>query len=295
MVVDVHTHFFDADTDWGPQVFDDLRRCGIDPANWRFTSEDHLRVTAAADVAVVFGLAGARTGWNIPNDTVAAQVRRAPERLIFFTSIDPCRDDFMEELERTHVDLGARGVKLGPVYQGAHPLDKRYYEIYRYCARHALPILTHMATTFSSGVPLEYARPAHMDQVACDFPDLKIILPHLGHPWEGETIAAIRKQPNLYADISALYYSPWQFYNSMRLVTEYGAGSKVLFGSDYPATTTAGSIDGFRNINAVLGNSGLPAIPETLIEEIIHRDALSLLGLEHPGGGNGGDARVRPA
>ena len=283
MIVDVHTHFFDADQHWGPQVFADLERCRISPDQWRFTPDDHLRVTSAADVAIVFGLAGARTGWNIPNDMVAEQVRRAPERLIFFTSIDPTRDDFMAELERTHGELGAQGVKLGPVYQGVHPLDPRYYEIYRYCQRHGLPILIHMATTFSSGVPLEYARPAHMDQVACDFPELKIILPHLGHPWEGEAISAIRKQPNLFADISALYYRPWQFYNSMRLVTEYRASNKVLFGSDYPATTTAGTLDGFRNINAVLGTSGLPPIPEEVIEEIIHQDALQMLGLAHPG------------
>jgi predicted TIM-barrel fold metal-dependent hydrolase len=284
MIVDIHTHFMNIDTDWGPQVFQDLDRCRMNPDAWRFTAEDHLRETLAADVAIVFGLAGARTGWNIPNDAVAAHVRRAADRLLFFTSIDPGEPGFMEELERTHEELGAVGVKLGPVYQGVHPLDKSYYEIYRYCARHGLPILTHMAATFSSGVPLEYARPIHMDQVATDFPDLKIVLAHMGHPWEGETIAVIRKQPNVYADISALYYRPWQFYNSMRLLTEYRAQDNVLFGSDYPATTTSGSIAGLRNVNAVLGNSGLPPVPETAMEEIIHRDALTLLGLPMPGG-----------
>lgn len=277
MIVDVHTHFLQIDSDWGPQVFADLERCRMDPAAWRFTAEDHLQASAAADVAVVFGLRAARTGWNIPNEAVAAHVRRAPERLIFFASIDPADPGFREELERCHQELGAQGVKLGPVYQGVHPLDPRYYEIYRYCARHGLPILTHMATTFSSGVPLEYARPLHMDQVATDFPDLRIVLAHLGHPWEGETIAAIRKQPHLFADISALYYRPWQFYNSLRLLAEYRADDKVLFGSDFPATTTAGSLSGLRNVNTVLGSSGLPPIPPEVIEGIIHRNTLELL------------------
>src|SRR5947208_4787072 len=98
MIVDVHTHFLQIDTDWGPQVFADLERCQMDPDAWRFTPEDHLRVTAAADVAVVFGLRGARTGWNIPNDAVAAHVRRAPERLSFFAAIDPSQPTFQEEL-----------------------------------------------------------------------------------------------------------------------------------------------------------------------------------------------------
>jgi predicted TIM-barrel fold metal-dependent hydrolase len=142
-----------------------------------------------------------------------------------------------------------------------------------------------MATTFSSGVPLEYARPAHMDRVAVEFPELRIVLAHLGHPWEPETIPVIRKQPHVYADISALYYRPWQFYHAMRLATEYGAGGKLLFGSDFPATTTTDSIAGLRGVNAVLGASGLPRVPEDMIEGILHRDALQLLGLESPPGG----------
>ena len=282
MIVDVHTHFFRAKTDFGVQVRADMTRSGTDPKSWDFSPEEHLEATKAADVTVVFGLLAAATGWNTPNDAVAEHVRRAPERLVFFACPDPHHAGFMEELRRCHQDLGCRGVKLGPIYQGVHPLDEKYYEIYRYCQRHGLPVMIHMATTFSSGVPLDYARPAHMDQVAIDFPDLKIVLPHLGHPWEGETIAAIRKQPNLYADLSALYYRPWQFYNSMRLVVEYRTESNVLFGSDFPATTTADSIVGVRNVNAVVAQSGLPPIPEDVVEGIIHRDALKLLGIEDP-------------
>jgi len=274
----------DAQAHCGPQVVEDLRRCSIDPAFWQFTSDDHLEGTRGADVALVFGMRAACTGWHVPNDAVAEHVNRAPQRLIFFAAIDPAEDGFMPELERCHQELGAAGVKLGPVYQGVHPLDDRCREIYAYCQRHRLPIISHMATTFSSGVPLDYARPIHMDQIACEYPDLRIVLAHMGHPWEAETIAAIRKQPHLYADVSALYYRPWQFYNAMRLAAEYGAGAKLLFGSDFPATTTEGSIRGVRNVNAVLGQSGLPPVPSVMLDEIIHRDSLSLLGLAAPSG-----------
>jgi predicted TIM-barrel fold metal-dependent hydrolase len=282
MIVDIHTHFFNRSLHWGEQVVSDCARCGIDPALWEFTAEDHLRETAAADYAVVFGLRGAKTGWQIPNSVVAEHVARAPHRLIFFTSIDPTESDFMDQLAHDHTALGACGVKISPIYQGVHPHDRRYYEIFQYCEKHHLPILTHMATTFSSGVPLDWARPAHMDQVAIDFPELPIIMAHLGHPWEGECIAAIRKQPNLFADISALYYRPWQFYNTMRLAVEYGATGKILFGSDYPATTTAGTIENFRKMNGVLGTSGLPEVPAEIIESIINRDSLELLGIPKP-------------
>jgi predicted TIM-barrel fold metal-dependent hydrolase len=282
VIVDVHTHFLDAEKHLAPIVYEDLCRGGFDPKTWQFSAEQHLEATRAADVAVVFGLRAAATGWQVPNDAVAEQVARAPDRLVFFASVDPGEPGFLDELRRCHQDLGCQGVKLSPIYQGVHPLDKRYCEIYRYCQAHGLPVMTHMATTFSSGTPLDYARPAHMDQVSVDFPDLKIVLAHMGHPWEGEAIAVIRKQPNVYADLSALYYRPWQFYNTMQLLVEYHAEQKVLFGSDFPAATTADSLVGVRNVNRVLGQSGLPAIPEAVLEGILHRDALACLGIPGP-------------
>lgn len=282
MIVDIHTHVFRPKTDFGPRLFADLERCGVDPASWVDVCARHLETTQAADVAIVFGIQAAATGWHVPNDFVVAHVQQAPERLVFFASIDPGQPGFEDELERCHRDLRCQGVKLAPVYQGVHPLDARYRHIYAYCQKHGLPILTHMATTFSSGTPLEYARPAHMDQVAIDFPDLKLVLAHLGHPWEGETIAVIRRNANVFADLSALYDRPWQFYNSMRLLVEYHAEHKVLFGSDFPFTTTGGSLHAVRNLNAVLATSGLPPVPNEIIEGIIHRDALALLGLRHP-------------
>ncbi len=283
MIVDVHTHVFAPESDFGPHLRADLARCGVNPATWGNVEEKHLATTMAAEVAIVFGLQAAATGWNVPNDRVAAHVSRAPERLIFFASVDPNRPGYREELERCHQDLRCRGVKLAPIYQGVHPLDPRYREIYAYCQKHGLPVLIHMATTFSSGTPLEFARPAHMDQVAIEYPELKILMAHMGHPWEGETIAVIRRNANVYADISALYYRPWQFYNSMRLLQEYHAEAKVLLGSDFPFTTTGDSIEGLRRINDVLGRSGLPEVSQELIEGIINRDALAALGLDHPG------------
>jgi uncharacterized protein len=244
--------------------------------------ERHLETTRAADVAVVFGLQARATGWNIPNDAVAAHVALAPERLLFFAAIDPAGPDFMDELERCHRDLGAVGVKLAPLYQGIEPLDPRCRDVYRYCEHHALPILFHVGTSFTGGTLLDTSRPVHFDAIAVNFPEVRMVLAHLGHPWEGETIAVIRRHRHVFADLSALYYRPWQFYNSMRLLVEYRTDHKMLFGSDFPFTTTGSSLDGVRNVNAILAQSGLPPIPANVVEGIIHRDTLSLLGLSRP-------------
>lgn len=282
MIVDIHTHVFNAESDFGPALQADMTRCGIDQTVWGDVAQRHLETTKVADVAIVFGLQASQTDWNIPNEEVALHVAKAPHRLLFFASIDPAKPDFMDELIRNHRDLGAVGVKLAPLYQNVHPQDARYYEIYRYCSKHGLPILFHAGTSFVSGTPLDYSRPVHFDAIAVDFPELRMVLAHLGHPWEGETIAVIRRHAHVYADVSALYYRPWQFYNSMQLLVEYRTANKVLFGSDFPFATTAGSLAGIRGVNHVLGASGLPPIPDEVVEGIIHRDTLALLGLPHP-------------
>lgn len=277
MIIDIHTHFW-SESDIKSDAVSTAENAGGVTPRFHITSGMHLEETAAVDKAVVFGFRSKHM--NIPNDTVKAQVDLAPDRLIFFTSVNPAEDGFMEELERTHNDLGARGIKLGPVYQGVHPKDNRYREIYSYAQKHSLPILVHMATTFVNDYPLEYARPIHMDEIALDFPGLKIVLAHLGHPWIGETISIIRKQPNVYADISALYYRPWQFYNAMQLLVEYGTSKKVFFGSDFPFTKPAESLKGVRNVNHIVEGTNLPRIPEEVIEGILNRDSLSILGIE---------------
>ena len=278
MIVDIHTHLISPD-EIGKSLWDDMRRCGISTKTWDYTEDDYKQGTSAADIAVVFGIRGNATGWNSDNEKVARFAAADTKRYIFFASIDPSEDDYMDQLAYSHQRLNCRGIKLGPIYQGVHPHDPRYYKIYEYCQKYGLVILTHMAAVFVSGVYLEYARPILMDKVACDFPDLRIILAHLGHPWIDETIAIVRKQPNLFADISALYYRPWQFYNALKILEEYNTSSKVFFGSDFPACTTQGSIDGLKNVNKIIEGSGLPMVSDALIDEILYKNPLPVLGI----------------
>ena len=280
MIIDVHTHFMDFEADTAECLHEDMRNCGIDPASWQFTEQQYLEATRAADRVITFGLRGAKTGWLASNERVADFVSRHPERFIYFVSIDPSEPDAMEQLKYAVDHRGAQGVKVGPIYQGIHPLDSRYDPIYAFCEKMGLPLMTHMATTFTASVPLDYARPIHMDEVACRYPELRIVLAHMGHPWMPETLAVIRRHRHVYSDVSALYYRPWQFYQGMNLAVEYGCAHKLLMGSDYPATTTEGSIGGILNANRIVEGTGLPAIPMDVLKGVIHAEALSLLGID---------------
>jgi predicted TIM-barrel fold metal-dependent hydrolase len=151
--------------------------------------------------------------------------------------------------------------------------------VYRYCVDRGLPILFHTGTTFNHAAPLEFGRPWLFDGVAIRYPALRMVLAHVGHPWCEECLVVIRKHPHMYADISALYYRPWQFYNMLIAAVEYRVTHKLLFGTDYPFAKTRDSIEGLRSVNRLAAGTSQPRVPEQVIEEILQRDACALLGL----------------
>ena len=106
-----------------------------------------------------------------------------------------------------------------------------------------------------------------------------MVLAHLGHPYEGECIATIRKHANVYADCSALHYRPFQLYHSLMLLQEYGVWPKLLFGTDFPFTTVDASLSGMRKLNDMLQGTALPRLDMDKMEEMFERDTLALLGI----------------
>lgn len=178
-----------------------------------------------------------------------------------------------------HEELGLRGIKLLSMYAGFRPDDSRLDPLWNYATRNRLPVLLHTGTTFVAQAPLECTLPRHLDTVAIKFPEVKIIMAHLGHPYEGECVATIRKHPNVFADVSALHYRPFQLYHSLMLVQEYGVWEKVLFGTDYPFTNVNDSIAGIRGLNDMLAGTKLPRLKTDAIEAMIYRDSLRVLDL----------------
>lgn len=280
MIIDVHTHamrYPDHLTDDFVREADRARGFHVDLT---VEFDEYMRVMEPVDRCIVFGMKARHTGFYVPNDWIAAFAARAPEKIVPFMSLDPTEPDFLDDFEHSHRDLGLRGIKLAPMYANFDPNAPRLDELYRRAAKHNLPILFHAGTTFCQFAPLKYTRPALWDDVAMRHPDLKMILAHLGHPFENEALVTTRKHPNLYLDLSALHYRPWQLYNSLILAQEYHVMPKILFGSDYPFTTPAASIEGLHALNRMVEGTNLPRISETALDEIIHRDSLGLLGLQ---------------
>jgi len=275
----IHTHAFEQALHLAPETVRETDLSRGYPLELTVRFETFMQDMAPFEKVAVFGIKARLTGWWVPDKYTADFVARAPNKLVGFASCDPTQPGYMEELRHAIETLRLVGLKLGPIYAGFDPQDPICNPIYAYCQERGIPILFHTGTTFNRVAPLHVSRPWLFDEIAIRYPALRMVLAHLGHPWCEECLAVIRKHPHVYADIAALYYRPWQFYNAMIMAQEYRVTHKLLFGTDYPVAFAAESLNGVRQVNRIIGASGLPRVEERQIEEILARDAFHLLGL----------------
>lgn len=279
MIVDIHTHAMHYPEHLSDDFVREADRARGFPVDLTVNIETYLAAMEPVDRCVIFGMKARHTGFYVPNDWIAAFAAQASEKLIPFMSLDPTEPDYLDDFERSYHDLKLRGIKLAPMYANFDPSDPALDELYRRASQRRLPILFHAGTTFCQFAPLKYTRPALWDEVAMRHPEMVMVLAHLGHPFENEALVTARKHPNVYLDLSALYYRPWQLYNSLVLAQEYRVTHKILFGSDYPFATPAASVEGLYALNQMVDGTHLPRVSQDTLDNIIHRESLALLGL----------------
>lgn len=228
---------------------------------------------AEVDRAIVFALRyGDSAGIDGDDEVTIEAVKTYGDKFVGFAAVDPRREDAMALLEHAIEDGGLKGVKFGPIYNGVSLLDPRMEPIYRYCVKNNLPLTMHMGTTFAENAPVHLGKPTDVDEIAQRHPDLKMIMAHMAHPWCEECIVIARKRDNVYCEVSALFYRPWQFWNTLIAAQEYRIAErdKIFWGTDYPFSGVAESIAGLRAINDQVEGTRLPRVSEETIEGIIH-------------------------
>ena len=241
---------------------------------------------ADADVTIVFNIAAddpkRSTGLTydpaVTNTATAEFCAAAPDRRIGFMSVNPRWPNVLDEVEKCR-GLGLRGIKLGANYQAFDPLSAEATALYAHAERVGLPILFHQGTSPDRTAPQRYSHPLVTDEIALAFPELRIVMAHMGHPWVRDTVTVIRRHPHVYADVSSIYLRPWLEYEALITAVEWGATGKLLLGSDFPIATTGEAIAGLRRVNDILEGTRLPRVPLDLIDDIVHADALGALGL----------------
>ena len=115
----------------------------------------------------------------------------------------------MREARRLVEEYGVRGFKFHPSLQGFAPDDHVAYPLYEAIEELGVPALFHTGQTgIGAGLPggggirLRYSNPMLVDDVAVDFPELRIILAHPSFPWQDEALAVATHKRYVYIDLS---------------------------------------------------------------------------------------------
>jgi uncharacterized protein len=177
---------------------------------------------------------------RVSNYEIADFAAKNADIVIPFASIDPHKGKMGAREARDLVEQhGVRGFKFHGIMQDIHPADRVAYPIYEVIAEHKLPAIFHtghsgMGTGMrgGGGVRLKWGQPMLIDDVAVDFPDMKIVLAHPSWPWVDESLSMALHKDNVFIDLSG--WSPKYFQPQ---VIQYANGplrKKMLFGSDFP-------------------------------------------------------------
>lgn len=204
--------------------------------------DDYLRIMDEAGVehsllvAVRAGDRDRRSSFAIPYEDVAEVCARHPGRFSGLAGIDPTLGmQQLRELEHAVGEFGFVGAHFYPHWFRLPPDAAQMYPVYAKCCELGVPIMMQVGQNliYQKNVRLpSVARPILLDQVALDFPDLKIIGIHIGVPWTEEMIAMAWKHTNVFIGIDA--YAPKHLPTPLiQYMNSYGR-DKVLFGTDWP-------------------------------------------------------------
>jgi hypothetical protein len=172
------------------------------------------------------------------NDAVYEIVQSHPEKFVAgYLCINPLADDDMAAVVEKEVkERGFKGVNIQPWAYRVRCNDKRFYPVYGKCLELNIPVTIHCSINFTVNRTIDYGRPLYLDEVACDFPDLKIIANHGGWPWVTEMVAVAWKHPNVYIEIGAVspkyIGTPGTGWESLMVYGNSLLQDRVLFATD---------------------------------------------------------------
>ncbi|HEX3244766.1 MAG TPA: amidohydrolase family protein [Chloroflexota bacterium] len=214
-------------------------------------------------------------GARISNDETAEAVRRHPEVLIGFASVDPWKGELaIKEARRCVEDLGLKGFKFHPPIQAFEPSDPRFFPLFSAISALHVPAIFHTGmsgigagTPGGSGIHLRYGQPMLLDDLAVEFPELIIIGAHPSWPWQEEMLAIARHKSNVYLDMSG--WAPKYFPPSLVQQANSLLQNKCLFGSDFPVISPERWLQEFAELS----------FKETVRPKILKHNAAQVLGL----------------
>jgi len=183
------------------------------------------------------------------NDWIAKFTTGHRDRLLPVGSVHPRHTRNVRTETARVLDLGIRMIKIHPPHQEIAPNDPLLADVYRECEARGVPVMFHTGTSVFPRARNVFADPMPIDDVAVDFPRLKIVLAHAGRPLHGETAFFLaRRHPNVHLEISGM--PPKSLPRYVPRLADIA--DKVLWGTDWPApgvTSLRKNIDDFRALS----------------------------------------------
>ncbi len=158
-----------------------------------------------AEFVALMDCAGVERGvLRAPRDTVIEALEAFPKRFIGLASISP-HDGMrgVREFERLVREHGFAGLRVSALFNMLPASDRRYYPLYAKCVELDIPVRIYTNMNYANDRPYDLGHPRHLDQVAMDFPELRIVAGLSGWPWVNEMVGLLRRHPNLYCDTAS--------------------------------------------------------------------------------------------
>ena len=210
---------------------------------------DRLKI----DKVFVLGIAYRPMDSYDPNSAeyVAKMMGDYPNRLIGFYTADPLGG--LAEVRRLEkaVEMGIRGLKMLPAYNYVPLNDRRIWPLYDAAQGLGIPVILHTGwSSLPRGKMLEYDHPLYAEDIMLDFPDMKLILAHVGFQWAEEAIHFMAKFPNVYGDMA--YWAEttpmWRVAQIWVWAKKLHVFNRFLWGSDYPYVDFNNGLQFFRGV-----------------------------------------------
>jgi len=190
-------------------------------------------------------------------------------------------------LNYDHRDLGEiseyleagliKGLKLYPGYEPFYPYDNRMKVVYDMAVEYDVPVMFHSGDTYSPKGKIKYSHPIHIDDVAVDFPELKIVICHVGNPWIKDCMEVVYKNKNVFADFSGLVLGNFsdKFERYMKneleeMITYAGNPRYLLYGTDWPISNMSSYLNFMKQLD----------LPEEKKELILWKNAAELFKID---------------
>ena len=221
---------------------------------------------------IVKGLLSSWTGPAgplIPNETIDAMVQRFPDRFYGIASVPINRPvEAVDILDHYVTHQGFKGLRIVQWLWNLPPTHAYYYPLFTRCVQLDIPVCLQVGHT-GPLMPSEVGRPIpYIDQVAIDFPKLKIVCGHIGYPWTNEMIAVATKHKNVYIDTSA--YTTKRYPLELVQFMKAHGRKKVLFGTNYPMISPGKCLENLADLQ----------LPQDVSENFLYKNAERVFKIE---------------